>query len=117
VSTSQRILAFLAYLLSVAGWLLVLLFGRRDRFAVFHMKQSVALLLFILVVTAGWFLFTWLTAWVPFLFILGAGSFSIVMAAYAFAAIAWLIGMSNALRARMVPLPIVGAWASRLPPH
>jgi uncharacterized membrane protein len=117
VSTSQRILAFLAYLLLVVGWVIVLLFGRRSRFAVYHMKQSIALVLCLLVVAAGWAVLTWLSAWIPFLFVVGVSAFSIVMAAAIFGVVAWVIGMSNALGARMRPLPIVGAWAKRLPPR
>jgi uncharacterized membrane protein len=117
VSTSQRILAFLAYLLFVIGWLIVLIFGRRSRFAVYHMKQSIALALFLAAVVVGWGVLAWLTAWLPFLFILGVSAFSIVIAAAIFGVITWILGMRNALGARMVPLPIVGAWAKRLPPR
>jgi len=117
VSTSQRILAFLAYLLLVIGWIIVLLFGRRGRFAVFHMKQSLALVAFLLVVTAGWVVLSWLMAWVPYLFGLAMAAFSIVLLAWVFVAVVWVMGMSNALRGRLVPLPIVGAWARRLPPR
>ncbi len=117
MSTSQRILAFLAYLLFVIGWLIVLLFGRRSRFAVYHMKQSIALVLFLVAVAVGWAVLTWLTAWVPFLFIVGASSFSIVIAAAVFGVVAWILGMRNALGARMRPLPVVGVWAKRLLPH
>jgi uncharacterized membrane protein len=117
MSKSQRILAFLAYLLLVVGWILVLLFGRRSRLAVYHMKQSMALVLFLLAVAAGWAVFTWLSAWISFLFIVGVASFSLVMAAIVFSLVAWIVGMSNALGARMRPLPIVGAWAKRLPPR
>ncbi len=117
MSRSQRILAFLAYLLFVIGWLIVLIFGRRSRFAVYHMKQSIALALFLVAIVVAWGVFTWLTAWLPFLFILGVSSFSIVIAAAVFGLIAWILGMRNALGARMRPLPIVGAWAKRLPPR
>lgn len=115
--TSQRLLAFLAYLLSVVGWVIALLFARRDRFVVFHTKQSIALLLFLLAVTAGWGVFAWLTAWFPFMFNIGIAAFGIVIAAFVFAAVVWIRGMSNALRGHILPLPIVGAWARRLPPR
>lgn len=117
MSTSQRILAFLAYLLFVIGWLIVLLFGRRSRFAVYHMKQSIALVLVLVAAVVGWAVLTWLMAWVPFLFIVGVSSFSLVIAAAVFGVVAWILGMRNALGARMRPLPIVGAWAKRLPPR
>lgn len=117
MSRSQRILAFLAYLLSPVGCLIVLLFGRRDRFAVYHMKQSLALLLFLIGVTAAWGVLVWLSVWGPLLFGITMAAFSVVIAAYVFALVLWVLGMSNALRARTSPLPIVGGWAKRLPPR
>lgn len=114
VGTSQRILAFLAYLLFVLGWLIALVFGRRSRFAVYHAKQSIALALFLVAVMTGWIVFAWLTAWIPSLFIVGIAAFSLVIAAAIFGVIAWLLGMRNALRGQMEPLPIVGGWARRL---
>jgi uncharacterized membrane protein len=116
VGTSQRILAFLAYLLFVFGWLIALLFGRRSRFAVYHAKQSMVLALFLVAVMIGWGVFAWLTAWVSSLFIVGIAAFSLVIAAAIFGVIAWIFGMVNALRGRMAPLPIVGGWARRLMP-
>jgi len=38
---SKRHAAFLVYLLSIVGWLYVLLFHREDEFAVYPAKQSV----------------------------------------------------------------------------
>jgi uncharacterized membrane protein len=115
VSTSDRILAFLAYLLLVIGWVIVLLFGRRSRFAVFHMKQSIALVLSLAAIAAGWLLFAWLIAWVPLAFGLGMAAFSIVLAALFVGAIAWVMGMVNALRGKVVLLPFVGSLGLRLP--
>lgn len=115
MSTSQRALALLAYLLLPIGWLAILLFGRRSRFAIFHMKQAVALVLFLATIAIGWAALAWLTAWASYLFVVGIAAFSLVMAAAIFGVIVWLLGMRNALRAQMRPLPIVGAWARRLP--
>lgn len=116
MSKPNRVLAFIAYLLSALGWLIVLLVGRRDRFAAYHARQSLALLLFLVLVTAGWYVIFWLTSLVPYLAIVGLALFSLVMAAYVFAAYAWIKGMSNALNARMTALPIIGKLAQRLPP-
>jgi uncharacterized membrane protein len=114
VKTSQRILACLAYLLCVPGWLIALAFGRRSRFVVYHVKQSVALVLSLVAVLIGWGVLAWLTAWGSALFIVGVAAFSLVIAAAIFGVIAWLLGMVNALRGQMAPLPIVGGWARRL---
>lgn len=116
MSKPNRGLAFLAYLLSALGWLIVLLVGRRDRYAAFHARQSLALLLFLVGVTAGWAVLAWLLSFIPYMAIIGLSLFALVMAAYAFGVIAWIMGMSNALRSRMTPLPLVGGLARRLPP-
>ena len=116
MNTPNRGLAFIAYLLSIVGWLIVLVVGRRDRFAAFHARQSLALLLFLVLVTAGWYVIFWLTSFVPYLAIIGLSLFSLVIAAFVFALYAWIRGMSNALNARMTALPIVGKLAQRLPP-
>ncbi len=117
MSTSQRTLAFLAYLLSPVGCLIVVLFGQHDRFAVYHMKQSLALLLFLVGVTITWAVLTWLSVWGPLLFGFMMAAFSVVLAAYVFALVLWVLGMANALRARTSPLPIIGGWGTRLPPR
>lgn len=117
VTTSQRILAFLAYLLPALGWIIALLVGRRSRFVMYHLKQAIALLAFLVAVGAGWAAFTWLSGWAPGLFTVGVASFSLVIAAALFGLVALIIGMSHALGARMRPLPIVGAWARRLSPR
>ena len=74
---------------------------RRGRLAAFHARQSLALLLFLVLVTAGWYVIFWLTSFVPYLAIVGLSLFSLVIAAYVFALYAWIRGMSNALKARM----------------
>jgi hypothetical protein len=44
-------------------------------------------------------------------------AFSLVIAALVFAVIGTIMGMSNALRDRTAPLPLIGGWAKRLPPR
>jgi uncharacterized membrane protein len=117
VSTSRRILAFLAYLFSIVGSVIVLLLLRRDRYVAYHARQSIALFLFVAAVAAGWGVVTWLTAWIPYLGIVGISAFSLVIAALAFAVAATIMGMANALRDRAAPLPLVGGWAKRIPPR
>jgi len=111
----QPLPAFLAYVLPVVGWLYVLLFHRKNSFAVYHLKQSIGLVLFLVMVTAGVAAIGWIIAWIPYLFVLSIALFSLVIAAYAFGIVAWIIGMANALRGQAIPLPISGDWANRLP--
>jgi len=114
MTLSERLAAFLSYLLLPVGWLYVLIFGRRSMLAVFHCKQSITLVAFVVIVSAVWAGATWLLAWIPLGAVFGIAFFSLVMAAWAFGAVAWLIGMVNALRGEMVELPIVGQWSQRL---
>jgi uncharacterized membrane protein len=101
--------------LPVVGWLYVLLFHRKDPFAVYHLKQSIGLVLFLVMVTVGVAAVGWVLAWIPYMFVLSIALFSLVIAAYAFGIVVWIIGMANALRGQAIPLPISGGWANRLP--
>jgi uncharacterized membrane protein len=105
----------LAYLVPVIGWLYVIFFQRKNSLAIYHLKQSIGLVVFLVVATAGWFAIAWVLAWIPFLDVLGIALFSIVILAYLLGGVAWLLGLSNALRARMAPLPLFGERASHLP--
>jgi uncharacterized membrane protein len=117
VSTSRRLLAFLAYLFSIVGSVILLLLLRRDRYVAYHARQAIALFLFVAAAAVGWAVIAWLTVWVPFLPIVGLSAFALIIAALVFAVIATIMGMSNALRDRAAPLPLVGGWARRIPPR
>lgn len=109
-------LAFLAYLLSVPGWLYVFLFHRKDELAVYHAKQSMMLTIVAVGAPAVWAIIAWLVAWVPLLgAITAAALFALVILTYILLAVAWILGMVSALRADMKPLPLVGGWAERIP--
>ncbi len=112
---SQRFSAWITYILPVVGWIYVGLFQNKDRFARFHMRQSVGLFLFLILITAGWGVLTWLLAWIPYAFVFGIALFSIPLASYVFGVIAWVIGMVNALSYRETNLPIIGGYSNRLP--
>jgi uncharacterized membrane protein len=112
---SDRISAFVTYLLPVVGWIYVGIFQAKNRFARFHMRQSIGLFLSMVLVTAAWGLVTWLLAWIPYAFVLGIALFTLPLAAYIFGVIAWITGMVNALRCREADLPIVGGYSNRLP--
>lgn len=112
--SASRLAAAMAYV-PVAGWLYVLLRQRRDALAIYHLKQAIGLVLFLAAVTVGWFVITWLVAWIPYMFVFGVALFTLVIAAYLFGVAAWLLGISNALRAQLMPLPLFGKWARGLP--
>jgi uncharacterized membrane protein len=116
VSEQKRTLAFVAYLLGIFGWLYVLLYQRRSKFAVYHAKQSLGLTLVAVATPVVWALGAWLFSWIPLAGpLVAAAGFSLVILAYLFLAMAWITGMANALRAKTRPLPLVGKWMEQVP--
>jgi uncharacterized membrane protein len=113
-SASARIPAFIAYFLPILGWIYVGLFQRQNRLAVFHLKQAISLVLFLIAAFAGWAIIGFLIALIPFGALLSVILFAFVMMALFAGAVLWVIGMVNALRGRMDNLPLVGGWARRL---
>ena len=115
MNMSSRLPAVLAYLLPVLGWLYVFFFERRNPLALYHLRQAIGLVVFLIVTLLAWGVVGWLLAWIPYLATLSIALFTLVVGAYLFGIVAWLIGIYNALRARQSPLPLFGWWASRLP--
>lgn len=109
-----RLPAFLAYLLLVFGWLYVFLFHRDNRLAIYHAKQSIALVLAAVGTMVGWAVTAWLISWIPFGAVLAAALFSLVIAIYVLIVIDWLIGMVYALQAKAKPIPVLGRLALRM---
>ncbi len=114
MSASSRTPAVLAYV-PILGWLYVFILARKNSLAVYHLKQSIGLVLFLIAATAGWAVVTWLLTWIPYMFIVGIALFGIVIAAYLYGLVALILGLVNALNAQLNPLPLFGEWASRLP--
>lgn len=112
---SQRISAFIAYLFPVVGWVYVLIFQNKSKFAMFHLRQSISLILFLISVFAGWAVVAWLLVWIPLGTNFGVALFPIVILALGFGVVAWIMGMVNALRGKLAYLPIFGHTALRLP--
>lgn len=109
MSTSSKVSAFIAYLLLIFGWLFVMIFRRDDTFAVFHAKQSLRLTIFLVAIPAAWGLGGFFVALIPFVGpILASATFTLVMVAVIALFIAWLFGMSNALRGRWAAVPMFG---------
>ena len=116
MSKPNRIHAFLSYLLSILGWLYVLLFQREDKLAVYHAKQSLVLTLVAVGSLLGWAVGAWIISWIPLVGpLLAAASFSLIVLAYLFLGVAWVIGMVYALQGKMKALPLVGKWTERIP--
>ena len=112
----KRAFAFLVYLLSVLGWLYVLLFRRKDRLAVYHAKQSLGITVIAIGGPLIWAGAAWVLSWIPLVGpVLAAASFSLIILTYIVLIAAWIVGMVYALQAVMKPVPVVGGWAERLP--
>ena len=112
---SSRLPAVLAYLLPVLGWLYVFFFQRRNSLALYHLRQAIGLVVFLVVTFVAWAVVGWLLAWIPYINILSIALFALVVGAYLFGIVAWLFGIYNALSDRESPLPLFGRLASRLP--
>lgn len=115
MSKPSRFPAVIAYLVPVIGWLYVFIFQRKNPLAMYHLRQSIGLFLFLIMAIVGWAFVAWILAWIPYMGAVGAALFGLVIAAYMFGVVVWLLGMINALRERISPLPGFGNWASRLP--
>ncbi len=115
MSRLSRLPAVLAYLLPVIGWLYVLFFQRKNILAIYHLRQSIGLFLFLAGTMAGWAAIAWVLAWIPYMAALSMALFTIVIAAYLYGIVAWILGLINALSNRLAPLPWFGRWANRLP--
>jgi uncharacterized membrane protein len=111
----SKYFAFFAYLLSLIGAIIVLLVRRHDRFAVYHAKQSLGILLIAVGVLLGWIVVGWVVSWIPYIgFIVAIALFALVIAAYIILAVCWLIGMGYALHEKMQPVPLVGGLILRV---
>jgi len=111
---SSRLPAVLAYI-PVLGWLYAFMFRRKNSLAAYHLKQSIGLVLFLIATFIVWAVVAWILAWFPYMDLIGIALFTVVIAAYMFGIVAWILGLLNALRSRLTPLPLFGDWANRLP--
>ena len=112
-----RLPAALAYI-PLIGWVYVLIFQRKNPLAVFHLRQSIIIVLSALVAGIAWAVFGWVIGLVPLLGpLLGIASFGLVIAAAIYLLVMWVSGMIYALQGKMQPLPIpvTGRWVDRLP--
>ncbi len=112
-SAPNRLNACIAYL-PVIGWIYVLILQRKDPFAMFHARQSIGLFLFWIATLLAWVVVGWLLAWIPYGAIFSVALFALVIAAFIFGVVTWIIGLVAALQGRVTLLPIFGGFANRL---
>jgi uncharacterized membrane protein len=111
----RRFPAFLAYLVPILGSIYVLVFQRKNAFAVFHARQSLGLVIFIVGTFLAWLVAGYLLSLIPYMIVFTVSLFSLVISAAVFSIIAWIMGMVNALKGRVVILPLFGNFANSLP--
>ena len=106
---SNRWMNFLIYFLPVIGWIIGLTVLRRNLTALYHSCQALALTLGLVFVPLVWAVGAWLLAWIPVAGpALAIATFSLVVAAIPAIVLAWVIGMINALRDEVLPVPVFG---------
>jgi uncharacterized membrane protein len=98
----------------VIGWAYVLLAEQQNALAMFHVKQSIGLIVFLIVSFVAWVVIGWLISWIPYGFLVANALFTFVIAAFIYGIVAWFIGIISALRGRAVLLPLFGPYANRL---
>ena len=113
---SNRITAFIAYLVPILGPLYALFAHRDKEFPVFHAKQSLILTITAIGAPLVWGVFAWVVFWLPTAGpIIAVVAFTLVILIYILLAVNWILGLIRALRYELKPLPVVGGWAERIP--
>ncbi|MBW2978787.1 DUF4870 domain-containing protein, partial [Candidatus Woesearchaeota archaeon] len=104
VSSDSKLWAFLAYFLSIVGFVLVLAMKKNDRFALYHAKQSLVLFIASVILYVAAMLLT-----PVMLFFI----FYIFWVIYIVVFVLWIIGIVNAVTGKTKPLPIIGGFAEK----
>jgi uncharacterized membrane protein len=97
-----KLWAFLAYLLSIIGFVLVILLQKNNKFAMYHAKQSLVLFITAVIISIvgtvipviGWFI------------IIPLGNLLVL--------VLWIVGIINALTGKEKPLPLIGKFADKM---
>jgi uncharacterized membrane protein len=114
MSISQRISAAIGYI-PVIGWIYVFFFQRNNPLAMFHLKQSIGIILSVIGFFIAWAVVAWVVTWIPYGDIFALAGFAMVIVVLIIGVIVWIIGVANALRGLMNEVPMFGPWAARLP--
>jgi len=97
----------------IFGWLFEILAQRKNPFVMFHLRQSIGLIVFMVAVFVGWLGLAYLIAFIPYAMVVGMALFTMVIMAFFFCLFAWILGIYNALKEQMAFLPIFGKLAAR----
>ncbi len=114
MNTKQRISAAISYI-PVIGWIYVFFFAHKDAPVIFHLRQSISLVIGLLGCFLLWIAAAWLLTWIPYGSVFAVALFALVITALIAGVIAWLVGIVNALRGKENEVPMFGAIAHHLP--
>jgi len=98
----SKVWAFLAYLLGIIGFLLVILLKKNDKFAMYHAKQSLVLFIFVLLVS-------FVGSIIPIL-----GWFIIIPLGYLLSAILFIQGIVYSLTGAQKRLWVIGRFGEKM---
>lgn len=105
---NDALFAVLAYVVPILGPLYVLLARKVRPEAVPHPLQALVLHLSVPVLPLLWAVVAWTISWIPLGGpLVGASLFALVILAYIFAAVCWVIGVVHAIQGKPVLLPLV----------
>ena len=110
-----KVFAIIAYILGILGFLIVLLAKRDNKFAMYHAKQSLvlnvaAIIAFIAVSILGAIL--GIIPYIGVIFSLLASL--LILVVYVGSIVLWIMGIVNAAKNVMKPLPIIGQYAEKI---
>ena len=107
-----KIFAFLAYFLSIIGFLIVLLAKKDNKFAMYHAKQSLVLFVASVVVFIARGIVSIPLLLIP---ILGWAVMALLwFVGYAVVLVFVVLGIINALTGKEKPLPVIGGFADKI---
>ncbi|MGC9521935.1 MAG: hypothetical protein ACP5HG_08660 [Anaerolineae bacterium] len=116
---NDAVFATLAYVIPIVGPLYVLLARKVRTEAVPHPLQALVIHLSVFVIPLLWGVVAWPLSWLPIAGpLVSATLFSLVILAYIYTAIVWIVGLVHAIQGKPVLLPLIWnlsrGWLLRL---
>lgn len=109
-----KLFAVLAYLLGIIGFLIVLLAKKDNKFAMYHAKQSLVLIIAALIIFIPGSIITAIIGIIPVIGWIIALVLSLVMMVIGLCFLVFVVlGIINAINLQMKPLPVIGKFAEK----
>jgi uncharacterized membrane protein len=103
-NTDSKLFAFLGVLLTVIGYIIVVLARKNDKYAMYYAKQGLVLFIAWVVVAVA----SWAVGWIPVAGDVASWVLNAIMLAL------WIIGIIYALSGKEKEIPIVGPFAKKI---